>query len=88
MRSFYYHVVKGDLVVREHRPTRHKGYFACSVAQFWSDGFVYEVASNEGVPQIVRELIISLIYNCQCDRLNNLKHFMKYLREDWRDLYL
>lgn len=88
MKSFFYHVVKCDLIVRRHRPTWHKGYFTCSVVQFRSDDFIYEVASNEGVPQIVGELLFRFIYKRQWDRLNNLKHFMKYLRKDWKDLYL
>jgi hypothetical protein len=88
MRSFYYYVVKCDLIVRKHRPVWHKGYFINSVALFKLNGSRYEVASNEGVPQIVGELIFSLIDNCQWDRLNNLKHYMKYLKEDWRVKYL
>jgi hypothetical protein len=88
MRSFYYHVVKGNLVVRKHRPAWAKGYFTYGIVKFRCNGFVYEVASNESVPQIVGGLIFSLIDNCQWDRLNNLKHYMKYLKEYWREIYL
>ena len=88
MRSFYYHVVKCDLVVRKYRPNWRKGSHACSVAQFRYNGSVYQIASNEGAPQIVVELLVYLINNCQWDRLNNLKHCMKYLKEYWREIYL
>ena len=88
MRSFYYHVVKGDLIVRRYRPTWHKGYFINSVARFEFNGSPYEIASDEGVPQIVGELLFHFIDKRQWDRLNNLKHYMKYLKEYWREIYL
>ena len=88
MRTFYYHVVECDLVVRVHKPAWSKGYFLHSVATFRFKGFAYEVASNERVPQIVGELLFHFIEKRQWDRLNNLKHYMKYLKEYWREIYL
>jgi hypothetical protein len=88
VKSTYYHVVKGDLVVRVHKPVWAKEHFLHSVVTFKFRGFAYEVASNEHLPQQVKDLICSLVTNSEWERLENFKHYITYLKIHWRVKYL
>lgn len=88
MRTFYYHVVKGDIdIVRQ---TEQREYLSHSRVVFHiKEGVcMFDVISTEITPKPIEELLMSFAEKRDWGRLGNFRHFVTYLHEHWRKQYL
>lgn len=88
MKSFYYHVVKGNIdVVRQ---TENREYLSNNRVVFSTKrgGCMFDVIVTEIIPISVQELLMNFAGECNWERLRNFRHFMTYLHEHWRKQYL